>query len=82
MIKVVDPGRYFHVTVENGEHRDAELTAAINMAHSSAQSHGWMGVMVTRHSPVVFTVALNESVPYGVTAEREAADASQVGALG
>ena len=71
MISVVDPGRYFHVTVQNGKHKDAELTAAVTMAQESAQHHGWMGVMVTRHSPTVFTVALSEHVPYGTTAERD-----------
>ncbi|WP_395405514.1 hypothetical protein ACHMXB_21790 (plasmid) [Arthrobacter sp. UC242_113] len=74
MITAVDPGRYFHVTVEKGQHKDAELSMAVDLAVASAQSLGWMGVMVTRHSPTVFTVALSENVPYGVTAERDAAD--------
>lgn len=72
MISVIDPGRYFHVTVQNDKHKDAELSAAVKMAQERAQHYGWMGVMVTRHSSTVFTVALSEYVPYGTTAERDA----------
>lgn len=72
MISVIDPGHYFHVTVQNDDQRDVELSAAVTMALESAQHYGWMGVMVTRHSPTVFTVAVSENVPYGITAERDA----------
>lgn len=71
MITVVDPGRYFHVTIENGKDRDKEINEAVSRARQSSETLGWMGVMVTRHSPNVFTVALSENVPYGVTAERD-----------
>jgi len=71
MITVVDPGRYFHVMVDNGKDRDEEINEAVSRAHASSETLGWMGVMVTRHSPSVFTVALSENVPYGVTAERD-----------
>jgi hypothetical protein len=71
MITVIDPGRYFHVTVDNGKDRDEEIDEAVSRARASSETLGWMGVMVTRHSPNVFTVALSENVPYGVTAERD-----------
>ena len=72
MITVVDPGRYFHVTLEDGDQRDDELDEAVRQARVGAESLGWMGVMVTRHSPTIFTVAVNENVPYGSTYERDA----------
>ena len=71
MITVIDPGRYFHVTIENGQLRDTELSTAVNMAHDDSYRHGWMGAMITRHSPTLFTVALSGQVPYGITAERD-----------
>ncbi len=74
MITTVEPGRYFHVAVREKHQDDAELNAAIGLAQQGAQIEGWMGVLVTRHSPGIYTVALSEDVPYGVTAEREAQD--------
>jgi len=71
MITVIDPGRYFHVTVESVSQRDEELDRAVSWARATSEASGWMGVMVTRHSPTVFTVALSESVPFGITAERD-----------
>lgn len=71
MITVIEPGRYFHVTIENGQQRDADLSIAVDMAHIGSHHHGWMGVLITRHSPTLFTVALSGQVPYGTTAERD-----------
>ena len=71
MITVIEPGRYFHVNIENGQQRDIELSTAVDMARNDSHHHGWMGVLITRHSPTLFTVALSGQVPYGTTAERD-----------
>ncbi|MGY3318499.1 hypothetical protein ACVWZ7_001602 [Arthrobacter sp. TE12232] len=65
-------GPVYHVTgnqlhlVEN--HLDRAVEMAVQQAIASGGRHG---ILVTRHGPGSFTVAVSDEVPYGTTQERE-----------
>ncbi|MET4096838.1 hypothetical protein ABIB51_003792 [Arthrobacter sp. UYCu712] len=67
----MEPGRYFHITAQSQHQIDDDLSAAAESTRAHAASEGWMGVLVTRHGPDTYTVALSASVPYGVTLKRD-----------
>jgi hypothetical protein len=49
--------------------RDERLEAAVKKLQEAAMTHGKHGILVTRHEPGVYTVALSEDVPFGITRE-------------
>ena len=71
MITTIDSGRHFHVSVERRSQLDEELNAAVDLARNRALKEGDMGILVTRHEPSVFTVALSKEIPYGTTVEHD-----------
>lgn len=54
---------------------DQQLTEAEEIARSKAREHGSKSIMVTRHSPQLFTVALSAEAPFGLTVEQHSSDA-------
>lgn len=71
MITTIEPGRYFHVTGHAQGQIDDDLNTAVEKARAHACKEAWQGILVTRHSPDVYTVALSSLVPYGQTFERD-----------
>lgn len=71
MITTIEPGRYFHVTGETQGQIYDDLNTAVDKARAHASQDPWLGILVTRHSPEVYTVALSSLVPYGQTFERD-----------
>jgi hypothetical protein len=53
----------------------ASMERRLDEAHAEAVKQavdtGNYGILVTRHSPKRFTVALSDSVPFGLTVERQ-----------
>lgn len=56
-----------HVTSRHA--LDEHLEAAVNDLQELAMLTGSHGILVTRHGPGNYTVALSEQVPFGVTRE-------------
>lgn len=71
MITTIEPGRYFHVTGHTPGQIDDDLNTAVEKAQAHARTEAWQGILVTRHSPDLYTVALSSLVPYGQTFERD-----------
>jgi hypothetical protein len=59
------------VTASNRHTMDLELDSAVAKVREQAALDGRQGILVTRHAPDFFTVALSDEVPYGVTVERD-----------
>ncbi|MDQ0867260.1 hypothetical protein [Arthrobacter globiformis] len=57
------------VTVESKAAMQKQLTIAERILRARAASVRTQGIMITRRSPTLFTVALSEDVPYGLTWE-------------
>ncbi|SDP86045.1 hypothetical protein SAMN04487914_1791 [Arthrobacter sp. ok909] len=66
-------GPTYHVTADAPRLIGERLDAAEHLARQQALKEGAHGILVTRHGPTTFTVALSADVPYGVTMERELA---------
>ncbi|NYD79661.1 hypothetical protein SAMN05216555_12424 [Arthrobacter cupressi] len=71
MITTIEPGRYFHVRGNTQGQINDDLNTAVGRAHAHALEEGWLGVLITRHGPDIYTVALSSMVPYGETFERD-----------
>lgn len=71
MITTLDSGRYFHVSGETSDEIQKDLDKAVQLAEQYAQRGGWQGVLVSRHESNLFTVAICDEVPYGLTRERD-----------
>lgn len=71
MITTIDPGRYFHVTGATSTAIEDSINGAVEMARDHSMGEGWQGILVTRHDPSLYTVALSADVPYGVIMERD-----------
>ena len=71
MITTIEPDRYFHVTGHAQGQIDDDLNTAVEKARAHASNEAWLGILVTRHSPDLYTVALSSLVPYGQTLERD-----------
>ena len=71
MITTIDPGRYYHVKGDTQREIDEDLTAAADKARAHSLEEAWLGILVTRHGPDIYTVALSSLVPYGQTFERD-----------
>lgn len=73
VITTTETGRIYRVTGDKVRIVNADLNAAVELAQQRAIGEGKHGVLVTRHGPACFTVAVSAEVPYGVTQERERA---------
>lgn len=60
-----------HVSPETIAERDLRLNAAIDMAMSIAIRAREGGILVTRHAPAHFTIAITPDVPYGQVREAD-----------
>ena len=60
------------LTVADRQSMDSELDAAVTAAKTHALAEKRHGILVTRHSVDKFTVALSETVPFGLTREHQA----------
>ena len=60
------------LTVADRPSMDSERDAAVTAAKAHALAEKRHGILVTRHSVDKFTVALSETVPFGLTREHQA----------
>lgn len=65
--------RSIHLTFSTAEEVHDGLESAVKELIEAAVADGNCGIRVTRHEPGAFTVALDESVPFGETYEDIAA---------
>ncbi|MDP9933779.1 hypothetical protein J2T11_000103 [Paenarthrobacter nicotinovorans] len=61
---------YVSFTAQTRSAMEQRLIDAHEEAQKQALRHGSKGILITRHSVNHFTVALTESVPFGLTRER------------
>jgi photosystem II stability/assembly factor-like uncharacterized protein len=71
VITTTETGRIYRVTGDKRHIVTADLDAAVELAQQHAMGEGKHGVLVTRHGPASFTVAVSADVPYGISQERE-----------
>ena len=71
MIMTTEAGRIYRVTGDTPRIVSEDLDAAVALAQQHAMGAGKHGVLVTRHGPASFTVAVSGDVPYGITLEHE-----------
>jgi photosystem II stability/assembly factor-like uncharacterized protein len=71
VIMTTETGRIYRVTGDTPRMVSEDLDAAAELAQQHAMGEGKHGVLVTRHGPASFTVAVSGDVPYGTTRERE-----------
>ena len=60
------------LTVSDRASMDSELDAAVTAAKAHALAGKSHGILVTRHGVDKFTVALSDTVPFGLTREQQA----------
>lgn len=65
--------RSIHLTFSTAEEVHDGLDSAVNELIEAAVEDGNCGILVTRHEPGAYTVALDDSVPFGETYEDIAA---------
>lgn len=65
--------RSVHLTFSTAEEVHDGLDSAVNELIEAAVEDGNCGIRVTRHEPGAYTVALDDSVPFGETYEDIAA---------
>ena len=71
MIRTTENGRCYCVTGDEPHLIEEDLNAAVELAQQQALEEGRHGILVTRHGPASFTVAVSADVPFGITRERE-----------
>ncbi|WP_091470854.1 hypothetical protein [Paenarthrobacter nitroguajacolicus] len=76
MIKTIEEGKHFHVTGTTPNEIHSSLDAAVELAQMRAIDDGGQGILVTRHRPDFYSIALNASVPFGFIWEQEAGSLS------
>lgn len=59
------------LTVADRASMDSELDAAVTAAKAHALAGKSHGILVTRHGVDTFTVALSDTVPFGLTREQQ-----------
>lgn len=69
MITMLENGRCFHVTGTCRNEVSGDTKQAVRLAEASAD---FEGVLITRHDPLMCTVTLSPTVPYGRIQERDA----------
>jgi photosystem II stability/assembly factor-like uncharacterized protein len=71
VITTTETGRIYRVTGDMPRLVTGDLNAAVELAQQHAMREGKHGVLVTRHGPSSFTVAVSGDVPFGITQERD-----------
>jgi hypothetical protein len=71
MIRTTENGRCCGVTGDEPHLIEGDLNAAVELAQQQALNEGRPGILVTRHGPASFTVAVSADVPFGITREHE-----------
>jgi hypothetical protein len=61
----------FTVIVETRATMDRQLAEAEEAARAKALDYGSRGIVITRHNLNLFTVALSNEVPFGLTVEQQ-----------
>ena len=72
MITTVEEGRHLHITGDTGDTIQTDLNTAVDIVKIQAIQEGRHGILVTRHGPGNYTVAISPEVPYGRTLEKRA----------
>ncbi len=62
MITTIDPGRCLHVTGATTAAIEDGINVAVEIARGRSMREGWQGMLVTRHDPSPYTVALSAGV--------------------
>ncbi len=70
MLKIIEPGRYFHITGDTPHDIQEHLNTAVGLAQDHARKDGRQGILLTRHGHGSYIVSLTAGVPYGITHER------------
>jgi hypothetical protein len=68
-MRTTGTGRIYRVTGDRPRLIEEELNAAVELARQQAIKEGRHGILITRHTPASFTVAVSTDVPYGITRE-------------
>lgn len=66
-----ETGLPIQISVSERASMELDLDTAVHLAIRLAMKEGLQGVLVTRHNYTSFTVDLSNSVPYGLTRERQ-----------
>lgn len=61
----------FRVVVETRATMDRQLAEAEEAARAKALDYGSRGILIVRHNANLFTVALSDEVPFGLTVEQQ-----------
>lgn len=70
MITPIDDGRQLHITGDTAATIQADINTAVELIKIHAIEEGKHGILVTRHGPGNYTVAISSNVPYGQTLEK------------
>jgi hypothetical protein len=73
---IADAHSQLTFTVSNCRERDASINAAVISLRAAATT-ARSGILVTRKSPHLFTVAVSQNVPFGLTREVDEAPCSE-----
>ena len=71
MITIIEPGCHFNVTGYCRNEVSSDTKLAVQLAEANADIDGGLGVLITRHDPLMCTVRLSPEVPYGRIYEQE-----------
>ncbi|GAC1495201.1 MAG: hypothetical protein NVS2B15_16950 [Pseudarthrobacter sp.] len=69
-MSAIKPGQLLTIQVNDREDMEFELDNAVSALREQAVRERRCGILVTRHGVDRFTVALSESVPFGLTLEK------------
>jgi len=70
MITPIEPGRTLRITGSSKSQIENELSTAVVLVRQRARE-ALQGILITRLGPGSYTVAVDASVPYGITEERD-----------
>lgn len=70
-MRTITPDLTLTVTVTDRASMDRQLDEAVTVARARAMRERCRGILVTRHGHDSFTVALSDTVPFGLTRERQ-----------
>lgn len=72
MIETIEQGKHFYVSGTTPNEIQTGIDAAVELARLRATDDGGQGILVTRHRPGFYSVALNPRVPLGFIWEHDA----------
>jgi hypothetical protein len=70
MITAIEPGRNLRITGSSKSQIENELSTAVVLVRQRARE-ALHGILITRLGTGSYTVAVDPSVPYGITVERD-----------